>query len=57
MQRAKDAQNSQPKDSPDIMFVKFFGEEYLPATKYIMVIRARPHCVQVKRSKIWHAKG
>ena len=33
MQRAKDAQNSQPKDSPDIMFVKFFGEEYLPATK------------------------
>ena len=33
-------------DLPGIMFVKFFGEKYLP--EYIMRISACTHCVQVK---------
>ena len=36
-------------DPPDVMFVEFFCEKYLSAMdKYIMVILACPHWVQIK---------
>ena len=38
-------------DPPDIVFVEFFREKYLSAKdKYIMVIHAHPHWVQIKHT-------
>ena len=38
-------------DPTSTMFVKFFGEKYLPPMdKYTMVTPVRLHCVQVKHT-------